>query len=369
MKSRLAELLVDPVDRTNLELVVWEQAADGEITTGLLVNRPAQRLYPIHAGVPRMLVFATGVSRAFADAHAGRLAREWAGFSLPHGESMPGEGDVLRSFSAEWTHYGWDGNSYWNLDPATWFQCMRFMLDTDARPIRGKLALEVGIGIGGVADHNARVEGAEVVGVDLGYAVDAAYAQFGSNPSLHIVQASVFALPFRDATFDFVYSFGVIHHTFDTKIAFDGLARLPKRDGRLYVWVYSPEDESRNVTRRVLMKMEQVIRPITWRLSDRMQTAAMLPLVPLYIGYQQLRAFREGKGQVRYGFREALHAARDRFTPRYIHRHTDDEVMGWFRAAGYDGLVCASRRAKPDWVPIAFTACTGVDGVRGATAS
>lgn len=368
MKARLAQLLVDPLDHAPLELVAWDQR-DGEITTGVLVSRAARRLYPIHAGVPRMLVFETGVSRAFADAHAARLEREWRGYTLPSSPSAPGEADVLRSFSAEWTNYGWDEKSYWNLDPDTWFRCMRHVLDLEARPIRGKLALEVGIGIGGVADFNARVEGAEVVGVDLGYATDAAYAQFGPNPNLHIVQASVFALPFRDATFDFVYSFGVIHHTYDTKVAFDGLTRLPKPDGRLYVWVYSPEDESRNLTRRLLMKVEQVLRPLTWRLPDRVQTAAILPLVPLYMGYQGLRAWREGKGQVRYGFREALHAARDRFTPRYIHRHSDDEVMGWFRAAGYDELGCNSRRPRPDWVPVAFTACTGVDGVRKAARS
>jgi hypothetical protein len=59
-----------------------------------------------------------------------------------------------------------------------------------------------------------------------------------------------------------------------------------------------------------------------------------------------------------------MHAARDRRTPRYIHRHTDEEVCGWFEPAGDRDLVCLSRRPAPDFVPVAFTACTGAEGTR-----
>ena len=48
---------------------------------------------------------------------------------------------------------------------------------------------------------------------DLGYAVDAAQQNFGRNPLLHIVQASAFSPPFREKTFDLVYSQGVIMAT------------------------------------------------------------------------------------------------------------------------------------------------------------
>ena len=86
----------------------------------------------------------------------------------------------------------------------------------------------MGIGIGGTADYISRSEECEIVGIDLGYAVDAAYRNFGQNPLFHIVQASVFSLPFRENTFDFVYSHGVIMATYSTKEAFDELARLPR---------------------------------------------------------------------------------------------------------------------------------------------
>jgi hypothetical protein len=82
----------------------------------------------------------------------------------------------------------------------------------------------------------------------------------------------------------------------------------------------------------------------------------------LYIVHQNLIVARREPGAVKYGYREAVHAARDRFTPRFVHRHSDEEVCGWFHEAGYEELQCASRRGRPDYVPIAFTAAAGVDG-------
>ncbi|HZZ70846.1 MAG TPA: methyltransferase domain-containing protein [Pirellulales bacterium] len=385
MKARLLDHLVCPLDKTPLECLAWETierplstadrgaaatlglapaALEREIVSGVLVNRARQIYYPIQGGVPRMLVFSTGVAEAFHLQHGERLCQELPGFAPPREPAQPGEQDVLRTFSNEWTNYEWNERAYWSQTAAAWFRNMRFALDLDRQPLRGKLILEAGIGIGGTADYVARSEGCELVGIDLGYAVDAAQRNFGANAFLHLVQASVFALPFRERTFDFAYSFGVIHHTFSTPTAFASLARMPKLGGRLYVWVYSFYDEQRHLGRRVLMFMERGLRPIVWRMPEKLQTVAIAPLVPLYMAYQKMRVWRHGGGSVAYGWREALHAARDRFTPRYIHRHTDAEVCDWFHQAGYEHLTCDSGRERPDDVPTHFTSCTGVSGVR-----
>ena len=250
MKLRLLDHLVCPLDKTALELQAWETttrslaAADSaraerlgietaklatEVLQGVLINRQRKLLYPIHNGVPRMLTFATGVADRFRAQQADRLANEFAGYSFPNEPGVTGESEVLRTFSSEWTNYDWDGQTYWNLKPDAWFKCMRFVLELEQKPVRDKLVLEAGMGIGGVADYLAREEGCEIVGMDLGYAVEVGYKHFGHNPFLHVVQGSAFAGPFAQQTFDFVYSFGVLHHTFSTKTAFDRLAQLPKR--------------------------------------------------------------------------------------------------------------------------------------------
>jgi uncharacterized protein YbaR (Trm112 family) len=385
LKPRLLDLLVCPVDKTPLELLEWETTQlklsdedvqriramglnptsfSSETTTGVLINRSRRVFYPIYRGVPRLLVFTTSLTREFVRLHSERLARELPGFVLPNETPPPGEEDVLRSFSREWVSYEWNPRAYWNLSPDDMYGTMRFLLDLDHRPARRKLIAEIGIGIGGIADYVSRSEESELVGVDLGYAVDAAQQTFGRNPLLHIVQSSAFSPPFLEKTFDLVYSQGVIMATYSTKTAFDRLARLPKIDGRLYIWVYSPYDEKRTLERRILMKMERIIRPLIWRLPETLQTVALIPLLPLYIIHQNLFVKGRGTSYAHYGWREALHAARDRFTPRYAHRHTEEEVCSWFREAGYGELQCASKRERPGFVPVAFVAAAAVDGVR-----
>lgn len=386
MKPRLLDLLVCPIDKSRLELVEWESTPvllssdeinsikamrldpssfSKNIVTGLLVNRVKKIFYPIYRGVPRLLVFPTRAGDEFVKAHSKRLADELRGFTLPQEPPAPGEKDVLRSFSNEWVSYDWSPDAYWNLSHEDMYRSMRFLLDLESRPLKQKLVLEAGIGIGGIADYVSRSEGCEMIGVDLSYAVDAAHKHFGYNPLLHIVQASVFALPFPENTFDFVYSQGVLMHTYSTKAAFGGLARLPRIGGRLYIWVYSQYDEQRTFERRILMKMEKLIRPVVWRLPESLQTAALLPITPLYLIHQNLLARRRGAIAIKYGWREAMHAARDRFTPRFAQRHTEEEICGWFREAGYSKLQCVSKREHPEFIPVSLIFAAAVDGTRG----
>jgi SAM-dependent methyltransferase/uncharacterized protein YbaR (Trm112 family) len=351
-------------DRARAESLGIEPAEIASDTiTGALVNHARKLVYPIVRGVPRMLTFKTRVAEEFWQERGDELRRKLPGYELPAAEPRPGEQDVLRTFSSEWVNFDWDGETYWGLDPELWFKSMRFILGLDRDPVVGKKVLEVGIGVGGVADYMARKEGCEVIGMDLGYGVEVAFKHFGRNPFLHIVQGSAFAPPFPTSSFDFVYSFGVLHHTYSTETAVDSVSSLPKAGGRLYVWVYSPYDEQRTLIRRTLMAMENVIRPIVWRLPEGVQGVVLSPLVPLYIAHQWLRKQR-GRAVVNYGFHEAMHAARDRFTPRYVGRHTDEEVAAWFHKAGYGDLTFNSQMPRPDYVPLAMTACTGVNGRR-----
>jgi len=386
MKLRLVSLLRCPLSGDKLTLAAWESferpldeatrarakelgidpaELATEVQSGVLLSPSRKIAYPIVDGVPRLITFRAGVIATFDERSGARLKKEHPDYSLPNSDAMQGEEDVLRTFSSEWVNYDWDGKAYWNLSADRWFKSMDYVLDLKPRDLKNKLALEVGIGIGGVADHVSRSQECEVVGMDLGYAVDVAYRHFGSNPFLHIVQASAFRLPYAPQTFDFVYSFSVLHHTFSTRTAFDSVGALIKPNGRFFLWVYSPENESRSLLRRTLMQIENVARPVITRLPETAQAVALAPTVPVYMGWQALQVLR-GNADVRYGVREALHAARDRLTPKFAHRHTEDEVVTWFREQRFAGIRRGSERPKPSWLPIGFLANTAVDGVREA---
>lgn len=385
MKPFLSTHLVCPVDRGELEIESFtikeaaltdEQkdeisrrglpldAFDIEWIDGLLLNPRLKLMYPIYRGVPRLLVFRHPLLDSFRRDFGDNLRNyEAKGYTFPDDNSVPGEKNVLASFSSEWTDYGFNEDAYWGQDAKAYNQSLFDTLHNEGQDLRNKLVLEVGIGSGGSANYMCQKFGTNLIGVDLGYSTDVAFQQFSKNPFLHIVQTSVFNPGIREGRFDFVYSHGVIHHTHNTRRAFDRLTLLTKTGGRLYVWVYSHLNEQRTLKRRVIMVLERLVRPWCSRLPGWMQTIVLQPFVPLYI-FHQNTVYSGKKGMARYSYREALHAARDRFTPRYIHRHSEEEVMGWFAQNGFERIQPLSARNFSESMPVGFYMNTGVEGFK-----
>jgi ubiquinone/menaquinone biosynthesis C-methylase UbiE len=107
---------------------------------------------------------------------------------------------------------------------------------------RGKRVLEVGCGMGCMAMNWAQ-QGALVTAVDLN---PVAVAQTRRRFELfglagEILEVDGERLPFDDRTFDYVYSWGVLHHTPGTKPAVDELHRVLKPGGRAGVMLYNRE--------------------------------------------------------------------------------------------------------------------------------
>lgn len=99
--------------------------------------------------------------------------------------------------------------------------------------------LEVGVGLG--ADHQRFAEaGAEMHGIDLTQrAVELCELRmrlFGLASELRVGDAE--NLPFDDESFDLVWSWGVIHHSPDTRAAIHEMRRVLKSGGVARVMIY-----------------------------------------------------------------------------------------------------------------------------------
>jgi uncharacterized protein YbaR (Trm112 family)/SAM-dependent methyltransferase len=360
--------ILSEADRVVMEAIATIQDLDDvDIITGALTCEKCRVYYPVHRGIPRMLAFPTEVAKIHAQENEAWINTNLVGFALPNCDPAPGEAEVLRNFSTEWTEYKWDGESYWNTSTDVTLKTKRYELGVAKHSLKHRLVLEVGIGIGGTADGLSRSEGCEIVGMDLGYAVDQARNYFGKNPRFHIIQGSVFLPPFRPGTFDTVYSHGVLHHTHSTRAAFSRIAELPKpTNGMLYVWLYSREQERATLLRRILMLVESVCRPVLSRLPSPLQTAFLVPTVPLYILYQNLYVrCRLGRNvAATYGWNEALHAARDRLTPPFAYRHTYSEISEWFQNEMYGDLELLRDEKLPEDIPETYSLNVGIRGFR-----
>ncbi len=114
--------------------------------------------------------------------------------------------------------------------------------------------------------------------VDPSEALDVARRNLAALPNVQFHRASVDTLPFADASLDFAYSLGVLHHVPDTAAAIASVGRALKPGAPLLLYLYYAFD-NRPVWFRAL-----------WRSSDLLRQAiARLPM-PLRFGSSQLIA-------------------------------------------------------------------------------
>jgi SAM-dependent methyltransferase/uncharacterized protein YbaR (Trm112 family) len=364
---RLTELLCCPLCRNSLKLVSFDETSisisaehlilaesrgllASDVTrwveTGLLICQRCDIWFPIWRGLPVLLTFPTEVRRRFcADFHK-ELSGLGSGCKAPDVPPMPGEQFVMNSFSEEWLHYDYDGvlwtANYQDLEDV-------FLSEVNAGSSfdSGSSFLEIGCGLGITTSIAQKHYRGDSVGIDLSLAALRACEQWKSNPFLHFIQASVFRLPFPERAFDVVYSRGVLHHTYSVQEAFTAAASRCRTGGHCYLWVYGRASIDSNWFRRAAFKAEMLLRPIfSERPTSFLARTSLGCIATAYMIFNRSQRWRNPTLQ-RYTFSRALHAARDRFTPKYAHRHSHKEVCAWFQAAGFENIATVDWRTMP----------------------
>ncbi len=206
--------------------------------------------------------------------------------------------------------------------------------------LAGALVLDGGCGMGRYLRVAASL-GGRVVGLDLSQAVLAARDLTADLADVAVVRGDLLRPPFAAGTFDHIYSLGVLDHTPDPRGAFLALARLLKPGGWIAVWVYPRE-------RALLEAIVAVHRAISTRLPLGVLLALSRMMAPVG-GWKRTLMASRSRVVARSGV--ALHLLTigvsmhpdpevrvcdtlDWYAPRYLSRHTLDEVRGWFAEAG-----------------------------------
>jgi uncharacterized protein YbaR (Trm112 family) len=300
VKPRLLDLLVCPACKGELVLRA-EGPAAGDVETGTLTCSACGAAYPIVRGIPRFVG---------QDAYAESFGDEWHRFR------------TVQLDSANGTTESADG----------------FALKTGLGPgdVRGRLVLDAGVGAGRYTEVMARW-GAEVVGVDLTRAVDAAAENLRALPTAHLVQADIFALPFRDETFDIAYSIGVLHHTPDTAAAFRRVAAMVKKGGQLAVYVYQAAGLARYFSDALRVITTRLPRPLVYYVSAVAIPLSFLHRLPVVGRLSQTLLPTNTHPDWRWRWLDTF----DWYTPRYQWKHRYPEVLRWFREAGFSDLYVA----------------------------
>ena len=210
---------------------------------------------------------------------------------------------------------------------------------------KGRTVLDVGCGTGRWTYAMALL-GARVVAVDFSdAAVDITRRVTKDVGDVEVVQASLFHLPFRPAQFDFVVSWGVLHHTRQTARAFETIAPLVRPGGHLHVMVYERRSPLKAAGTELLRMVMRCLSPetrYTWCGRLIIRNRFVFTLLRGFIACVPERDLSEAKDYdtVQFGLY-------DWYSPRYNHLHSAREVRSWFSRAGYGEITMTS--------PIKFT--------------
>lgn len=294
MKTSALRFLVCPACKSDLELRVRSRQG-AEVIEGRLACRSCGVHYPVIGGVPRFVK---------EGAYATSFGYQWNWFKTVQLDSFSGTGESERTLLQT---TGWKDGEY-----------------------QGRLVLDAGVGAGRFAEIVVG-KGGEVVGVDLTTAVDAAYANIGQQEKVNLIQADIFAMPFREGTFDLAYSIGVLHHTPDPRAAFERVAATVKKDGALAVYLYDRYGP--------FHRIPDTIRKVTTHLPMRMMFIISALAIPLYYLYRlpilgkllQILYPISMHPNWRWRWLDTL----DWYTPKYQWKFLYPEVCRWFRANGF----------------------------------
>ena len=331
MQSKLLQVLACPKCFSSLRCLIEERAEDEEIVTGTLRCEGCDKGYPITDGIPRF------VSR---DSYANSFGYQWNRFRLEQLDSANG----------------------------TLLSHKRFYAETEWSPewMAGKWILDAGCGAGRFLDVVAQTE-AEVVGIDLSSAIEAARDNLKGNPRVHFVQASIYEMPFRDGAFDGVYCIGVIQHTPDPLKTVRSLPRVLKPGGPIAVSMYEK-------ARYTLFHSKYLIRPLTKKLSDASLLTAIRIFMPVLFPLSEV-AFRipianrflrfaipianyvgERELSARQRYAWSLMDTFDMLSPQYDQPQTEPDVSAAMHSEGIDeinrtkvkGLNLTGRKVSPN---------------------
>ena len=327
MLKSLLDILVDPISKMPLQIEEHRCGPAGDIIEGKLRSPKAEGSYTVCNGIPRFTVTEDEDQKQTE----GSFGFKWL-------QRNTYDSPQMRATAGQWLvqRYG-----FGSIDRMQKFFCSR------------RRILDAGCGSGFSAslwmDSSWGKTAAAWLGVDISAAIDVAQVQLGFTANNQFVQADILHLPFPEATFDTVFSEGVLHHTPSTYLALKSLASVLQPGGEILFYVYRKKGAVREFTddyiREVVSSLDPqeawaMLRPLT-KLGQSLAELHTEVEVPEDIPYLGIKAGRYDVQRLiywhfakmfwneAYSFEENNHVNFDWYHPRYAHRQTEDDLRQW----------------------------------------
>jgi SAM-dependent methyltransferase len=291
------------------ELTLLVEKVDGaEVMEGSLTCQGCARVFPIIGGIPRFV----------------------------EKDLDPEKQATAAAFGYEWTHYS-------KLTEADRKEFLAWIAPLTPADFQDQIILDAGCGKGRHIYLSAQFGARTVIGVDLSDAVEAAFRNTRELPNVHVVQADILHLPFRDP-FTLAYSIGVIHHLPVPSQGFRSLASHVQPGGRISTWVYGKEGNR---------WIEQFVDPVRKNVTSRLprfitRCLCLPPAILLYVGLKLLYGPAKTRPALKrllpysdylcsisnYTFAENFWNVFDQLVAPTAYYHSQEEVLDWFQTVG-----------------------------------
>ncbi|MGD8276566.1 MAG: methyltransferase domain-containing protein [Gemmatimonadota bacterium] len=337
MRERLLQYLACPDCGGDLALNATERDAV-HVVTGTLRCDECRAEFPVRRGVPRF---------------AGSVAAL--------------EEKTAAAFGYEWTRYAELADRYRQ-------QFFDWIRPVTPAFLADRAVLEGGCGKGRhtsvVAESGAR----DVVAIDLGEAVESAFANTRDLPNAHIVQGDIKRPPVKPV-FDYAFSVGVLHHLPVPEDGFHALVSRLRPGGHISAWVYGREGNGWIV---------HIVSPLRQHVTSRMphgilDAMSALLTVPLFLATRLLYGPTGGKLlglRLPYGeylsyiapfpYREQRSIVFDHLVAPVAYYIPREEFAAWFERAGLESPSIEHHNAN-SWRGFAARPATRAEPVRTGT--
>jgi 2-polyprenyl-3-methyl-5-hydroxy-6-metoxy-1,4-benzoquinol methylase len=246
--------------------------------------------------------------------------------------------DVRNSFEFQWDSTSSDFEAS-HLDPEFKKKVVKVFLDDvklDRDWFRGKLCLDAGCGVGRWTYALEKL-GSKVVSFDITNSGVEITRRTVKSTNVEVLQADIFHTPFKEKSFDFIISWGVLHHTRNPRLGFEKLLPLLKNEGIIFIMVYEKYNP-------IKLFNTDAIRIVLRNFPDKN--------VYLFCGFlAKLGSIKP----VRYALSTVIqvniskHGLFDCYSTPINHHYTEKEVFAWYRENGLKDVVLTNSTVYTDF--------------------